>query len=240
MAILSTERAVAVSGMSARPSRRWLLSAAALASLSGAGAWQAALHRPIAPPVPAPAATGRIKEGFTMSHLPRILRRLALGFALVSTLALGVIGAPAASADASAVPVRATLAETIAPNPLCAPNTRCTAIAGSGQATHLGHTTETAAVVSSITIALPGGCNPESRTTTLTASNGDTLTLAATGTNCPASVPTMKTAFDNYTVTGGTGRFADASGSGTISAAIDLATRTAVVTISGTLSAPGA
>lgn len=172
-------------------------------------------------------------------YLRNHLRR-TLSFALVPTLALGMIGAPAASADASAVPFQASIAETIAPNPLCAPNTRCTAITGSGQATHLGNSTEVAAVVSEITIMLPGGCNPESRTTTLTAANGDTLMLAATGTNCPTSVPTMKTAFDNFTVTGGTGRFAGASGSGTISATIDLATRTAVVTISGTLSAPGA
>lgn len=175
-----------------------------------------------------------------MHSRQRVHQRFTLGIALVPTLALGAVAAPIASANASAVPFQATLAEAIAPNPLCAPNTRCTAITGIGQATHLGKSTEIANVASYITITLPGGCNPESRTTTLTAANGDTLTLAATGTNCPTSVPTMKTAFDNYTVTGGTGRFAGASGSGTISATIDLATRTAVVTVSGTLSAPGA
>lgn len=185
-------------------------------------------------------APGRMMEEFAVSNLPRISRHLVLGLALVSTLALGAVAAPAASAGASAVPFRATIAETIAPNPLCVPNTRCIAITGSGQATHLGNSTEVAAVVSFITIVLPGGCNPESRTTTLIAANGDTLVLAATGTNCPTNVPTMKTALDHYSVTGGTGRFAATTGSGTFSATIDLATRTAVVTISGTLSAPGA
>ncbi len=47
------------------------------------------------------------------------------------------------------------------------------------------------------------------------------------------------TASDAYVVTGGTGRYSGASGSGTDSASIDRASGNAVSTFSGTLSSPG-
>lgn len=99
MAILSTERAAAVGGTSARPSRRWLLGAAALACLSSAGAWQAALHRPIAPPAPAPAAAG---PAFTV-YLVRTAEEAAFLRRAVGegpTITVLVAGDPAALAAA--------------------------------------------------------------------------------------------------------------------------------------------
>ncbi|HEX6507678.1 MAG TPA: hypothetical protein VF221_08615, partial [Chloroflexota bacterium] len=58
------------------------------------------------------------------------------------------------------------------------------------------------------------------------------------GINCSTG-PTSVTAVDSYVVTGGTGRFSGASGSGTNTASINLASTTAVVTFEGTLSSPG-
>ena len=173
-----------------------------------------------------------------MARRLRIPRRLALGLALFPTLALATVAVPTASAGATTVPFRATIAETFTINPACFPARLCGDITGSGHGSHLGKIGESAAIVSYLSTPLGGGCFPETRTTTLTAANGDELTLAAAGTNCPTS-PTTVAASDTFTVTGGTGRFVGASGSGTVSATVDLATSTAVVTLSGVLSSPG-
>jgi len=73
--------------------------------------------------------------------------------------------------------------------------------------------------------------------TTLTASNGDQITMQATGKNCTVGQTVI--AVDIYVVTGGTGRFSRARGAGTNSASIDRTTGTAIVTYTGTLSSPG-
>ena len=73
---------------------------------------------------------------------------------------------------------------------------------------------------------------------TITAANGDTITLAGTGTSCPTS-PTTADVTDTATVTGGTGRFAGASGTITVRATVDRAAPSASVTYVGTLSTPG-
>lgn len=69
-----------------------------------------------------------------------------------------------------------------------------------------------------------GFCAPADGPSTLTAANGDTLTLSNTGTVCEvgatgANVP--HTFNGRFTITGGTGRFAEASGSGTETAGDD-------------------
>jgi len=71
--------------------------------------------------------------------------------------------------------------------------------------------------------------------TPLVAANGDQITLLTTAYNCTTG-PTTQTAMDSYVVTGGTGKFSGASGSGTITATIDLANGTAMTTFTGTLS----
>lgn len=113
---------------------------------------------------------------------------------------------------------------------------------GTATSTHLG----SGPYVSSLTVDWAGAysngaggfCAPASGTSTLTAANGDTLTLSNTGTVCEvgatgANVPhTFK---GNFTITGGTGRFAGAGGSGTESGG-DNGTGNANYTISGTIS----
>ena len=77
-----------------------------------------------------------------------------------------------------------------------------THLEGSGEATHLGHFTVTGDVAVEVATGIPTG------TWTLTAANGDMLFLEMTGSGID---PTH--GFGDFTVVGGTGRFAEATGS---------------------------
>lgn len=59
---------------------------------------------------------------------------------------------------------------------------------------------------------------------TLTAANGDTLTADYQGTIVPTATPPVYDAIGTYVVTGGTGRFARASGFGALTGSLDLVT----------------
>ena len=72
---------------------------------------------------------------------------------------------------------------------------------------------------------------------TITSANGDQIFLSGNGTSCPAS-PAVFQDTVTFAVTGGTGRFAGASGSGTLHTTIDitsLTTATFTATISGSI-----
>ncbi len=162
-------------------------------------------------------------------------RRITLAGGTLLTALSAVSGQASA---ASLVPFQATVAETQTVA-RCSPiPSLCVTIVGSGHATHLGQIKVTAFVVSNLASNAGPGCVTEMRQTTLTAANGDTITLDATGVNC-ATGRTTVTAVDTYQVVGGTGRFSRARGSGTITAIINVARRTAVATFSGLLSTPG-
>jgi len=169
----------------------------------------------------------------TPGAITRAARRLALALALLAALA-----AMPRQAAAAARPFSATVAETFT-LAMCEPTPSvCVTVAGSGHATHLGLVREAAFTVSDSASDAGPDCHPETRATTLTAANGDQLTLQATGRNCLTG-PTTLIAWDDYVVTGGTGRFSGASGSGTIGALVNLASLTATVTFSGALSSVG-
>ncbi|HEU5424715.1 MAG TPA: hypothetical protein VFU72_14315 [Nitrolancea sp.] len=145
---------------------------------------------------------------------------------------------PLQASAALLVPFQATVYEHYTVS-VCAPDTRCITATGSGEATQLGQVTQTSTVRVDLNPAhAVNGCVPETRETVLVASNGDELTMSAGGWGCPAS----SSAQDQYTVTGGTGRFQGATGSGmdvnvhTLSSASG---GVAVTTYSGTLSSPG-
>jgi hypothetical protein len=163
-----------------------------------------------------------------MTH-PRRLLILAALFGLAVLL-------PARASAAALVPFQATVDEQYTVT-LCGPSTICIQAVGSGEATQLGQMTEDSQVMADTNPAdSHNGCGPETRTTVLTAANGDTLTMSATGYGCNG------TAQDSYVVTGGTGRFAGATGSGTDSVVFTLTGPgggTAVTTYSGDLSTVG-
>jgi len=160
----------------------------------------------------------------------------------VAVLCAVMVALPQQVSAASLVPFHATVAETFTAGP-CAPlPSLCVTSTGSGQATHLGNVRESTVTVLDLASKPGPGCatdgHAETRATTLFAANGDQITLVGTGYSCPTG-PTTLTAVDSYVVTGGTGRFSGASGSGTITATIDLANGTAVDTFSGVLSQAG-
>lgn len=143
-----------------------------------------------------------------------MLKRILL-LAIVPILAVAVVATALllhsshASAE-SLVPFHASVSETFTAAP-CGQSSRCITAMGQGQAEHLGAISEHATIVVDTNPAdAKNGCAPETRHTTLTAANGDTLTLYGTGWSCAAT----SDAHDNYTITGGTGRFKGASGSG--------------------------
>jgi len=160
----------------------------------------------------------------------------------VAALCAVMVSVPQSAAAASLIPFRATVAETFTAGPCSPTPSLCVTNTGSGQATHLGMVREFTVTVLDLASKPGPGCatdgHAETRMTTLTAANGDQITLAGTGYSCPTG-PTTLTAVDSYVVTGGTGRFSGASGSGTVTGAIDLANGTAVDTFSGVLSKAG-
>jgi hypothetical protein len=91
---------------------------------------------------------------------------------------------------------------------------------GEGVATHLGHYTRHLVVTINEDLSLDGHL-------VITAANGDKLCIHLTG--------SFITLSGTYTIIGGTGRFADASGSADFSATF-IAADTAVFTFDGTIS----
>jgi hypothetical protein len=164
-------------------------------------------------------------------------RRISL--ALVAVVAL--LGAvPQQAAAKGPVPFHATTTEAVVVVP-CDPNHFCISITGSGHATHLGKISEAAnAAVDLVNIPAPG-CNIATETMTLTGATGDSISLSLHGTGCWTS-PTTQTILLFYVVTGGTGRFSGATGSGTETVHSDVTNPTAptaVADFDGTLSTPG-
>jgi hypothetical protein len=131
--------------------------------------------------------------------------------ALAMAMVLAVPGlSPALAFADSLVPFHATVSETFTAAP-CGPTARCITAIGTGYATHLGAITETATVVVDLDPThAQQGCAPEVRTTTLTAADGDTITMHGAGFSCAAT----SDAHDSYEITGGTGRFEGAWGNG--------------------------
>jgi hypothetical protein len=166
-------------------------------------------------------------------------RRISL--AVVAVL-VALIAVPGQASAGSLVPFRATFANTntMAPCPPNAPAPSfCVALAGSGHATHMGKIQFSGLTVVNLASNCGPGCFTDSGPNTLTAANGDQITLDNTGKNSATSDPTIRTKTGTYVVTGGTGRFSGASGSGTASVIINTATSTSVGTLTGVLSTPG-
>jgi hypothetical protein len=99
---------------------------------------------------------------------------------------------------------------------------------GTGTATYLGNYTEHVTLqVNVLTGSATGAA-------TFTAANGDTLTASVVGQATPAN-PGVLSIVEVYTITGGTGRFADASGSFTLESTVNQATEVSSGTLSGAI-----
>jgi hypothetical protein len=71
------------------------------------------------------------------------------------------------------------------------------------------------------------------------AANGDTLTATFFGKAMPTSTPGVLAIVENATITGGTGRFAGATGSFTCMRLYNMVTGTTAGSFNGTISSPG-
>ena len=72
------------------------------------------------------------------------------------------------------------------------------------------------------------------------AANGDTLTATFAGAAMPTADPTVLAIEEHATITGGTGRFAGATGSFTTERLYDTVAGTTIGYFEGTISSPGA
>jgi hypothetical protein len=146
---------------------------------------------------------------------------LALGFLL---LLVGISGSATASEE---VPFKGRLDGTVTVTPT--PPLVNVLIEASGNATHLGN----------FTVVVPHQVNPVTRTGTGTyqfdAANGDTLFADFTG-NATLIAPGVLDIIETATITGGTGRFANASGSFTCERIFNMAAGTTTGSFEGTIS----
>ncbi len=99
---------------------------------------------------------------------------------------------------------------------------------GTGTATYLGRYTEHVVMQINIPTMTSTG------TATFTAANGDTLFASVVG-QATRTGPTMLSIVEVYTITGGTGRFADATGSFTLESTLDQVTGVSSGTFSGAI-----
>ena len=99
---------------------------------------------------------------------------------------------------------------------------------GTGYATHLGRYTERVTEVINLpTMSSTGAA-------TFTAANGDTLSASVVG-QATRTSPTTLSIVEVSTITGGTGRFADATGSFTLNSTLDQVTGVSSGTFSGAI-----
>ncbi len=105
---------------------------------------------------------------------------------------------------------------------------------GTGQAAHLGRYTFTFPHVVDSSTRLATG------TYTFTAANGDTLTADVKGRAVPVGTTGVLHITEHATITGGTGRFARATGSFVIERLFDTVALTTSGSFEGTISRPGA
>jgi hypothetical protein len=152
--------------------------------------------------------------------------------AAFALLALLVLGGTAAAGEL--VPFKGDLDATVERTPVPGEPLVLVEVDGGGKAAHLGR----------FTFEAPHYVNTATRTAagtyTFTAANGDTLTADFTGTATPVPGSSLLYIVETATITGGTGRFADATGSFTVERLYDPVDGTTTGSFEGTLSSAGA
>ena len=153
------------------------------------------------------------------------------GFSLVFVLALGALSVLHAAVD---VPFRAVIETQPVVSGSCGPGCLLLEIPGAGTATHMG----------AVTIDGPSEVDVvagrQTATSTLTAANGDQLTLAIDGTvQFTGPGPTDPVTFTgSWEVVSGTGRFDGATGGGTYVGVSEIPVGGSF-TLTGSISRPG-
>jgi hypothetical protein len=146
-------------------------------------------------------------------------------------VAVGTLLAPdAASAQTYPLPFNATFSGAAA---FTSPTT--TSFSGAGYATHMGQilTIGHALITGSDNTNCAGGI-ANTNTETFTAANGDTLTITSADVACPTG-PGQYHGTGHWVVTGGTGRFSDASGDGSFDGNSDFGAGTFAIHLTGSV-----
>ncbi len=161
---------------------------------------------------------------------------MKLGRPLVGLLTAGVLllAAGPAVASSSDRPFTATFVGHVA-----MPVPGQAVFDGAGQANHMGRIgTDGLAFVTGLDESTCPGGLANVHVETLTAANGDTLTITSLDVACPAAPGTFD-GTGHWTVTGGTGRFANATGAGSFVGTVDFGTGTFTITLNGDLALGG-
>jgi len=106
---------------------------------------------------------------------------------------------------------------------------------GSGNATQLGRFTVSYEAVVQLFRDGTGTATPSAH---FVAANGDSLFAEGSGLGVPTEIPGVNRIVEKYTITGGTGRFAGASGSFTVERLLNLATGVTSGTFKGSIVLP--
>jgi hypothetical protein len=154
-------------------------------------------------------------------------RRVAVALAVVGVLALA---GPVIAGEQ--VPFKGSFEGDVTVMPLAPPFLQVD-VEATGNATHLGQ----------FTLDIPHKVNAATRTAAgyyeFTAANGDKVYAEFTGVATPTAIPGVLYIEETATITGGTGRFAGATGSFSVERWYDMVALTTVGYFEGTISAPG-
>lgn len=155
----------------------------------------------------------------------------AIRFAFV-LLALAGLAIPASAGEQ--VPFKGTFDGDVAVTPITPPLIVAVDIAGAGHANQLGQFTV------DVPHVVDRGTRVGEGDYVFIAANGDTLSAEFIGYSLPTATPGVLEIVEVATITGGTGRFAGATGSFTVVRYYDTIAGTTAGTFEGTISSPGA
>jgi hypothetical protein len=158
-----------------------------------------------------------------------VKKRIGIAAAALVACTVLVVGGHAAFASSPQVPFRASLSGSVAMT-----SQTTLSFNGAGTATQMGRITNMGAIV--VTGSDPSCPNSIANvnTETLTTIAGDTLTIVSQDVACPTGPGTVH-GTGQWHVTGGTGRFAGTTGTGTADGGADFNAGTFTMNLTGTL-----
>jgi hypothetical protein len=160
------------------------------------------------------------------------MKKLSVPMIVALLLAILVVGTTLAAASArKPMPFKGSIEalETYQPNlPII-----LVAATGSGEATQLGRFAVSYEVEVNVQTGVGSGLSAH-----FVAANGDSLFAEGSGQATPTETPGVMKIVEAYTITGGTGRFAGASGTFTVERMVNQATRETSGTMNGTIILP--
>ena len=161
--------------------------------------------------------------------------RSAASLALAVLTVTAVVGLAGPAAAGEQVPFRGTLAGMRASFIPLDPPFFAAEVDTTGEATHLGQ----CELVLTATVSVNDPVRTAIGTFQFVAANGDTLTGTFTGISTPTTTPGVNQIVETSIITGGTGRFAGATGGFTTTRLIDFATLLTIGSFEGTISTTG-